>query len=345
MRHKRQGGGAPGGLPDDSNPELVALCLGALPHCRWSQPDLRGHADHQSRAWQPLCCWRLRHRVAGRPGDCAGPAAGLAVPPAALGGAVGGAHRHRHRTFVASTLLSPRRGIPVARHLRPHSDPRGFDPFHLGRDAPFRGRADGRAADHPYRRPALSCLQSGGDRDRRGGGLGPLGGNLSHQVRRHVASDVPRSAHGFGARPQCGPRLCDGVRDRLLHGGSRRSHRGSDPGGRAWHGDRCAGHRLRGRGDRRARQPQGGSGRGPGRELRADRRNSVLPGARVGGAVPHRRPGAAGAADRAVRKGSICCSATQACCRSVIPPISASAPTPSPSWCSVSDRIPWSSIS
>src|SRR5207237_580697 len=161
---------------------------------------LRGHAHRQPRAWKPLCRRRLCHRLACRARYCARGAARLAVPAAAGGGPVGGADRGRDRASAAAPVLSPRRGIPAARHLWPVANPRGSDAARLGRNAAVGRYADGCPADPPARRLV--------------------------------------------------------------------------------------------------RQPQGGVGRSGRRQLCADRRHPVLPGARAGRALFDRCPSAAGAPDR-----------------------------------------------
>src|SRR5260370_33691880 len=128
---------ATGGDLHHSDLELAALRLGPVSDRCGLEPDFWGHANCQSRAWQPLCGRRLCHGLARRARYCAWGAARLAVPAAAGGGPVGGADRDRDRASAAPAVLSPRRGIPAARHLLPVADPRGSDAAHLaGTPAP-----------------------------------------------------------------------------------------------------------------------------------------------------------------------------------------------------------------
>src|SRR6516165_6808808 len=201
----------------------------------------------------------------------------------------------------ATAVLSSRRGIPAAGDVRPAVDPRGRHSPAMGRSAAVRRPGDGRAAQHPHRRLDLSRLQPRGHRDRCRRRDRPLGGDLPHQVRRHVARDLAGSPHGVGAGTQCRLDLRLRVRDRLFHGGARRRHHRTEPGGGARHGCRGAHSCFRGRGDRRARQSAGRAGRGADRELRSHRGHPVLPRDRTCRALSHRGRGTAGQTHRSVR--------------------------------------------
>src|SRR6516165_3192086 len=171
----------------------------------------------------------------------------------------------------------------------------------MGRSAAVRRPGDGRSAQYPHRRLDLSRLQPRGDRGRCRRRGRPLGGDLPHQIRRDAARDLARSTHGFGAGTQCRLDLRLGVRDRLFHGGARRRHHRTEPGGGARHGDRGAHSCLRRRGDRRARQSAGRAGRGAHRELRAHRGHPVLPRDRTCRALSHCGRGTAGQTYRSIR--------------------------------------------
>src|SRR6266481_5645506 len=212
----------------------------------------------------------------------------------------GRAARRRDRA-AAAPVLSARRRIPAAGHVRPAVDPRGRHSPAVGRSAAVRRSGDGRAAQHPDRRLDLSRLQPRGHRSRRRRRGRPLGGDLPHQIRRHAARDLAGSPHGFGAGTQCRLDLRLGVRDRLFHGGARRRHHRTEPGGGARHGHRGAHSCFRGRGHRRARQSAGRAGRGADRELRAHRGHPVLPRDRTCRALSHRGRGTAVQTDRFVR--------------------------------------------
>src|SRR5215831_1635296 len=210
------------------------------------------------------------------------------------------AARRRDRA-TAAPVLSARRGIPAAGHVRPAVDPGGRHSPAVGWAAAIRRPGDGRAAQHPHRRLDLSRLQPRGHRDRCRRRGRPLGGDLPHEIRRDAARDLAGSPHGFGARTQCRLDLRLGVRDRLFHGGAWRRHHRTEPGGGARHGRRGAYTCLRRRGDRRARQSAGRAGRGADRELRSHRGHPVLPRDRTRRALSHRSRGAAGQTDRSVR--------------------------------------------
>src|SRR5262249_35309095 len=236
----------------------------------------------------------------GRAALGAGRAGGRDLSPEAGGARRGGAVGHRGRA-AAAPVLSARRGIPAAGHVRPAVDPRGRHSPAVGRPAAIRRPGDGCAAQHPHRRLDLSRLQPRGDRGRCRRRGRPFGGDLPHQIRRHAARHLAGSPHGLGARTQCRLDLRLGVRDRLFHGGAWRRHHRTEPGGGARHGRRGAYTCLRRRSDRRARKSAGRAGRGADRELRSHRGHPVLPRDRTCRALSHRGPGAAGQTDRSVR--------------------------------------------
>src|SRR5262249_50643100 len=111
-----------------------------------------------------------------------------------------------------------------------------------------------------------------------------------------------RATHGLGARDQCRAGLHVGICDRLLHGGPRRRDHRAESGGGARDGLRRAHTRLRCRRHRRPRQPARRARRRADRELRAHCGNSVLLRGRARRALSDRGRGAAGEADRAVRR-------------------------------------------
>src|SRR5262249_5263974 len=217
-----------------------------------------------------------------------------------VGSRGGGPARYCDRA-AAAAVLPARRGISAAGHVRLAVDPGGRHSPAMGRPAAVCGPGDGRAAQHPHRRLDLSRLQPRGDRDRHRRRGRPLGGDLPHQVRRDAARDLAGSPHGFGAGTPCRLDLRLGLRDRLFHGGARRRHHRTEPGGGARHGRRGAHSCFRGGGHRRARQSAGRAGRGADRELRAHRGHPVLPRDRTRRALSHRSRGAAGQTDRSVR--------------------------------------------
>src|SRR6516225_3772212 len=238
--------------------------------------------------------------MADRARHCARHACRMDFFPDSGGSRRGRAARRRHRAD-ATAVLSSRRGIPAAGDVRPAVDPRGRHSPAMGRSAAVRRPGDGRAAQHPHRRLDLSRLQPRGHRDRCRRRDRPLGGDLPHQIRRHAARDLAGSPHGVGAGTQCRLDLRLRVRDRLFHGGARRRHHRTEPGGGARHGCRGAHSCFRGRGDRRARQSAGRAGRGADRELRSHRGHPVLPRDRTCRALSHRGRGTAGQTHRSVR--------------------------------------------